>query len=140
MTQSQPWNFILGVRDTTQVQKAFDGLKYDATKHHLTLLPLDLSHIKNVKPFAQQSLQRLGETKIDYLLLNAGLAKDAETNGFHPKWCEGYVVNHLSQHYLVHLLQNKLVESKSRIIFVSSGAVRNVKDTSKTSLAKSRSS
>lgn len=35
------------------------------------------------------------------------------------------MVNHLSQHYLVHLLRDKLVESRSRIVFVSSGAVRN---------------
>lgn len=133
MAQTQPWNFILGVRDTVQVQRAFDGLKYDTSKHRLTLLPLDLSQFKNVKTFAQQTLGKLGSAgKIDYLLLNAGLAKGAEKSGFHPKWCESYIVNHLAQHYLLHLLNDKLVESRSRIIFVSSGAVRNVKDTSKT--------
>lgn len=121
----------MGVRNTIQVQKTFDELEYDTTKHNLTLLPLDLAYMKNVKPFAQQTLQKLGKTKIDYLLLNAGLAKSAETKGSQSKWCESYIVNHLSQHYLVHLLENKLVESKSRIIFVSSGVIRNVKDTSK---------
>lgn len=35
-----------------------------------------------------------------------------------------------AQHYLVHLLREKLVESKSRLVFVSSGAVRNVPDVS----------
>lgn len=131
MLQKQPWNFILGVRNITQVQAAFDGLQYDTTKHNLTLLPLDLTYMRNIKPFVQQTLQKLGDTKIDYLLLNAGLAKGTETKGPHSKWCESYIVNHLSQHYLVHLFENKLVESKSRIIFVSSGAIRNVKDTSK---------
>lgn len=131
MAQTQPWNFILGVRDIVKVQTAVDGLKYDNSKHKLTLLPLDLSQIKNVKTFAQQTLGKLGPTgKIDYLLLNAGIAKSAES-GFHSKWCESYIVNHLAQHYLLHLLKNKLVESKSRIIVVSSGAVRTVKDTSK---------
>jgi len=35
-----------------------------------------------------------------------------------------------AQHYLVHLLRAKLVESKSRIVFVSSGAVRQVENPS----------
>lgn len=33
-------------------------------------------------------------------------------------------------HYLTHLLQGKLTESKSRVVFVSSGAIRGVKETS----------
>ncbi|KAF6803748.1 hypothetical protein CMUS01_15010 [Colletotrichum musicola] len=73
----------------------------------------------------------LGHDKLDYLFLNAAQNKSAAEKGpFGSKWCESYIVNHLSQHYLVHLLRNKLVESQSRIIFVSSGAVRNVPDTS----------
>ncbi|KAI1019059.1 hypothetical protein LB503_009267 [Fusarium chuoi] len=36
----------------------------------------------------------------------------------------------MAQHYLVHLLREKLVESKSRIVFVSSGAIRRVSDPS----------
>lgn len=34
----------------------------------------------------------------------------------------------LAQHYLTHLLREKLVESKSRIVVVSSGAIRQVSD------------
>jgi len=34
----------------------------------------------------------------------------------------------VAQHYLVHLLREKLVESKARVVVVSSGAVRQVKD------------
>lgn len=36
---------------------------------------------------------------------------------------------YLAQHHLLHLLRDKLVSSKSRIVIVSSGAVRNVSDT-----------
>lgn len=36
----------------------------------------------------------------------------------------------LAPHYLMHLLREKLVDSKSRVIFVSSGAVRSVPDPS----------
>lgn len=35
-----------------------------------------------------------------------------------------------AQHYLVHLLREKLAASKARLVFVSSGAVRNVPDPS----------
>jgi hypothetical protein len=33
----------------------------------------------------------------------------------------------LAQHYLTHLLKDKLVASKSRIVVVSSGAIRGAK-------------
>lgn len=36
-----------------------------------------------------------------------------------------------AQHYLLHLLRDRLVQSRSRIVVVSSGAVRNVPDPSK---------
>lgn len=35
-----------------------------------------------------------------------------------------------AQHYLIHLLREKLVASHSRIVVVSSGAIRNVQDPS----------
>lgn len=35
-----------------------------------------------------------------------------------------------AQHYLVHLLREKLEASQSRLVVVSSGAIRNVSDTS----------
>ncbi|KAK4110859.1 NAD(P)-binding protein [Canariomyces notabilis] len=129
---TQAYRFILGARDVGRTQAAYDALRYDAGRHSLTVLPLELSDLGgSVRAFAQQTLQRLGpDGKVDYLLLNAAIANGAEKQG--PKgsrWCEAYVVNHLSQHYLVHLLREKLVASKARIVFVSSGAVRRVQDT-----------
>jgi NAD(P)-dependent dehydrogenase (short-subunit alcohol dehydrogenase family) len=122
---------ILGVRDTAKVQATLDAFQYNKENHKFTLFPLDLTKVQNVKTFANQALERLGSNgKIDYLLLNAGMSKDAKETGFHHKWCETYVVNHLSQHYLMHLLQDKLIASKSRVVFVSSGAIRGVTDTS----------
>ena len=68
---------------------------------------------------------------IDILLLNAAISDGADKPGPHgSKWSEALIVNHLAQHYLVHLLRDKLVESKSRVVFVSSGAVRQVEDPS----------
>ncbi|OTB14856.1 hypothetical protein K445DRAFT_62095 [Daldinia sp. EC12] len=129
LTQTQPYKFILGARDTKTAQAAFDGLKYDSNKHSLTIFPLELSNLKTVKTFSQQTLDKVGQDKIDYLLLNAAISKNAEQPGpFGSKWSEPYIVNHLSQHYLIHLLREKLEASRSRIVVVSSGAIRLVED------------
>ncbi|KAF4495722.1 hypothetical protein FAGAP_8141 [Fusarium agapanthi] len=132
LSQSQPYRVILGARNTKNAQKAYDELKFDRESHGVTVLPLELNDLKGVKSFAEQTLDKIGREKIDFLLLNAGLGGvAAEGPGPHgSKWCESHVVNHLSQHYLVHLLKEKLVESKSRIVFVSSGAIRRVSDPS----------
>ncbi|KAI2617489.1 NAD(P)-binding protein [Hypoxylon sp. NC1633] len=130
LAQTQPYKFILGARDTTRAQAAFEELKYDSTKHSLTVLPLELSNLKTVKTFTQQTLEKVGQDKIDYLMLNAGMVKEASTPLPGSKWSETYIVNHLSQHYLIHLLRGKLEASRSRIVVVSSGAVRNVQDPS----------
>ena len=160
LAQSQPYRFILGARDTKNVEAAYNALKYDSAKHSLSILPLDLSELKGVKSFAQQTLEKLGKDKVDCLLLNAGMVKSGDGPGPHgSKWSEQYVVNHLckwdsickylqylqdpwltwsiAQHYLIHLLKEKLIESRSRIVFISSGAIRQVNDTSKSSFTSS---
>lgn len=131
--QAQPYSFILGVRDIKTTTDDYNGLKYDSNKHTITILPLELNNMNSVKAFSQQTLEKLGSRPIDYLMLNAATAyskKVAETGPHGSKWIEAYLVNHLSQHYLLHLLRPKLEQSKSRIVVVSSGAVRIVKDPS----------
>ncbi|CAJ2510952.1 Uu.00g065770.m01.CDS01 [Anthostomella pinea] len=133
LSQTQPYKFILAARDTKATQTAFDGLKYDNSRHNVIILPVELNKMSTVKSFAQQTLEKLGQDKIDYLMLNAGTAMEKSTDGkgpFGSKWSETYLVNHLSQHYLIHLLRQKLEESRSRIVVVSSGAVRMVTATS----------
>ncbi|KAI1153528.1 hypothetical protein F4825DRAFT_414587 [Nemania diffusa] len=133
LSQSQPYNFILGARDIKTTTGAYNALKYDTNKHTLAILPLELNNMNSVKTFAHQTLEKLGTGPIDYLMLNAGTAmnkKVAETGPHGSKWIEPYLVNHLSQHYLLHLLRSSLERSKTRIVVVSSGAVRNVKDPS----------
>ncbi|KAH8901937.1 NAD(P)-binding protein [Coniochaeta sp. PMI_546] len=126
--QSQAYKVILGARDTARTQKAYDDVAYDRAKHSLAILPLELSDLKTVKSFAQQTLDKLGQDKIDYLLLNAGATQGKdEPEPREAKWCKSYIINHLSQHYLAHLLKDKLVASKSRIVVVSSGAIRGAK-------------
>ncbi|KAK4224197.1 WW domain-containing oxidoreductase [Podospora fimiseda] len=127
--QSQSYKFILGARDVSRTEAAYNSLNFNSATHSLTILPLELSDLKTTKSFAQQTLQTLGNDKLDYLLLNAGISDGTETPGRNgSKWCESYIVNHLSQHYLIHLLREKLVSSSSRIVVVSSGAVTRVED------------
>ncbi|KAF7376727.1 NAD(P)-binding protein [Mycena sanguinolenta] len=131
LVQKQPYKFILGARDVATTQAAFGKVEFDKSQHSLVVLPLELSDLKGVKKFSQQVLERTGQDKLDYLMLNAARSNGAEQQGPHgSKWCESYIVNHLSHHYLVHLLRDKLVASNSRLVFVSSGAIRMVKDPS----------
>ncbi|KAJ7919683.1 hypothetical protein B0H13DRAFT_1988269 [Mycena leptocephala] len=130
----QPYKFILGVRDVATTQAAYSKIEFDKNQHSVSVLPLQLSDLKSVKTFSQQVLERLGqEEKLDYLMLNAAQSHGADAGQPGPngsKWCESYIVNHLSQHYLLHLLRAKLVASRARIVVVSSGAIRMVKDSS----------
>lgn len=71
-------------------------MAYDRAKHSLAILPLELSDLKTVRTFARQTLDTLGQDKIDYLLLNAGASQGKEEPGQRQaKWCESYVINHL---------------------------------------------
>jgi len=130
LQQSQPYKLILAARDTQRAQAAYDELQYDNKKHKLMILPAELTNLKTVKSFAEQALQKLGNDKLDYVMLNAGMFEAPGSKGPDgSKWSHSYLVNHLSQHYLTHLLQPKIEQSHSRVVFVSSGAVRGVKDT-----------
>ncbi|PNP40787.1 hypothetical protein TGAMA5MH_07227 [Trichoderma gamsii] len=129
--KAQPYKIFLGARNTQSTIAAYDSLTYDRSGHAVTVLPLELSDLKTVKTFSQQVLDKIGGDKIDYLLLNAAISEGAEKPG--PggwRWCQSLVVNHFSQHYLTHLLKDKLIESKSRIVVVSSGAIRRITDPS----------
>ncbi|KAJ7206761.1 hypothetical protein GGX14DRAFT_456789 [Mycena pura] len=116
---------LLGVRDAPAATAA-----YTAAGLAPTVVPLELSDLSSVKEFAAKTLEVLGSAPLDYLLLNAANAYTVDHGSRYGKWCEQYIVNHLSQHYLLHLLRPKLVESKTRIVVVSSGAIRGVSDPS----------
>ncbi|KEZ40131.1 hypothetical protein SAPIO_CDS9163 [Scedosporium apiospermum] len=127
----QPYRVILGARNANAAKTAYEEVKFDTAKHTVSVLPLELGDLKDVKRFARQALEAVGSGPIDYLLLNAALGPGGETlNLIGSKWREIYVVNSLSQHYLVHLLKEKLISSRSRLIFVSSGGIRGVSDPS----------
>jgi len=147
--QSQAYKFILGARDPKRAQAAYDELKYDK-KHRLIILPLELSDLQSVKTFGKDTLDMLAQDNLDYLFLNAAMIKETAEPGPHgSKWCGAYIVNHLgmllvyymrpvltqnlqlAQHYLTHILREKLTTSKSRLVIVSSGGFRQVTDPSR---------
>ncbi|KAJ5653254.1 short-chain dehydrogenases/reductase [Penicillium lividum] len=129
LEQPEPYNFILGARDTEKVQAAYDDLGYERTKHSVTIYPLDLVSLRSVQLFCQKALAKLGPNRVEYLFLAAGTLDSANQPGPHgSQWTEGLMVNHLAQHYLVHLLRETLIASKTRLVFVSSGAIRNVRN------------
>lgn len=128
----QPYKFILGARDTAKARTDFESLGFDTARHSLTILPLQLTDLAGVRAFAKKALEdldRSGDGRLDYLVLNAAAAFPANTgDSSRSKWCDTYIINYLSQHYLTHLLREKLVASRSRIVVVSSGAVQNAPD------------
>ncbi|KAF4549587.1 Short chain dehydrogenase-like protein 63 [Elsinoe fawcettii] len=129
LQQSRPYRFILGARDTHTTQAAFSKLLYDSDLHSLSIIPLDLADLRSVKSFAHQALQSLGQAKLDILFLNAGMNKAPQGPGPHSSsWCEAYMVNHLSQHYLTHMLSQTVKTSHTRVLIVSSGLIRSVKE------------
>ncbi|KAG5973324.1 hypothetical protein E4U56_005111 [Claviceps arundinis] len=129
LERETPFKIIFGARDTTTANQAIKKLDFDRAVHEIVVQPLDLCDLSKVKTFAQKVLEEIGKTTIDYLLLSAGMFKPAtEESSWRSKWCEMAVVNHFSQHYLIHLLREKLFAFQTRIVMVSSGGVRDVED------------
>ncbi|KAE8422724.1 hypothetical protein BDV36DRAFT_279842 [Aspergillus pseudocaelatus] len=108
-----PYHFILGVRDTITTQTSYDCLDWDRNVY---------------TSFAENVRSRLGPHKLNYLFLCAGTLDSADGPGPNGSpWCAGLVVSHLAQHYLIYLLRDSLSASQSRVVVVSSGAIRNVR-------------
>ena len=98
LEQSQPYRLILGARNTQRAQEAYGALSYDRAANPVTVLPLELSDLRNVRDFANETLAKLGQDKLDYLFLCGGITNGAEKPGPHgSKWCESLIVNHLCE-------------------------------------------
>ncbi|KAG6216963.1 hypothetical protein E4U26_008028 [Claviceps purpurea] len=80
---------IIDARNTEAAVQAIEKLDYDRTFHTVVVLSLDLCDLSKVKTFARQAQETVGQDKIDYLLLNAGMMKAAvEKQPYTSKWCE----------------------------------------------------
>lgn len=94
--QSAPHRLIVGARDVARAQAAFAGLGFDAAKHAVTVLPAELTDLRSVRAFADRARDALGAARLDFLFLNAGLAKAGPGPHGSP-WCEAFLVNHLCE-------------------------------------------
>lgn len=75
-----------------------------------TMFPLDLTRLADVRSFATQVIEVLGESKIDALIMNAGISlsttKERSADGFELT----FAVNHLAHYLLLRLLLPYLAE------------------------------
>lgn len=83
------------------------------------ILPLELASLTSVRAFAQDVLKRLGDARIDQLVLNAGLhGSDADQRS-----AEGFgltfAVNHLAHYLLARLLLPSMADH-GRLVITSS--------------------
>jgi len=83
------------------------------------ILPLDLSSLKSVRSFADNIKQRLGNAKIDILVLNAGIQatdnKQRSEEGFELT----FATNHLAHYLLARLLLPDLAKGGKIVITTS---------------------
>ena len=103
LQQSKPYRVILGARNAQSTSAAIDALDFNRSASAVIVLPLELSDLNTVKTFSSKVLEILGQDKIDFLYMNAALAKDAALpapNG--SKWCEALVVNHTCEYASLH--------------------------------------
>jgi len=83
------------------------------------VLPLDLSSLKSVRSFADNLKQRLGNTEIDVLILNAAIGatdnKQRSEEGFQLT----FATNHLAHYLLARLLWSNMAKD-GRIVITTS--------------------
>lgn len=83
-------------------------------------IPLDLSNLDSVRAFATSVRERVGDTRIDALLLNAGTVRPDDTARSADGYETTFAVNHLA-HYLVIRLLLPALADRARVVLTTSG-------------------
>jgi NAD(P)-dependent dehydrogenase (short-subunit alcohol dehydrogenase family) len=83
-------------------------------------IPLDLTRLDSVRSFAESVRERLGDARIDALLLNAGMIQPRDTGRTADGYETTFAVNHLAHYLLIRLLMPVLAD-KARIVLTTSG-------------------
>ncbi|CDX57997.1 conserved hypothetical protein [Mesorhizobium plurifarium] len=81
--------------------------------------PLDLARLASVCAFAKAVGERLGETPIDVLVLNAGTQFPSDTERTEDGFETTFAVNHLAHYLLLRLLLPRLAEAATVVITTS---------------------
>ncbi|WP_405060262.1 SDR family NAD(P)-dependent oxidoreductase [Kribbella sp. NBC_01505] len=80
---------------------------------------LDLARLASVREFAQKILERLGDTKIDVLLLNAGTNLRGDQRSTEDGYEVVFATNHLAHYLLLRLLAPQLSPTATIVITTS---------------------
>ncbi|GAA5973053.1 hypothetical protein JCM8115_001455, partial [Rhodotorula mucilaginosa] len=104
-------------------------------RHDVEWIPLELESLASVKKFAQQ----VTPTRVDLVWLNAAVWDNSAPRVVHlgqAEWTREAVVNCIAQHYLVHLLADKLacplpdedcgVVERARIVVTTSNLHKSI--------------
>jgi NAD(P)-dependent dehydrogenase (short-subunit alcohol dehydrogenase family) len=91
----------------------------DSKNASIETLPLDLARLSNVRSFVQSLTKKLGGTKIDTLIMNAGAqfgtTKRRTGDGFEST----FAINHLAHYLLLRLLTPSLAKNATIVITTS---------------------
>src|ERR671918_1020785 len=81
---------------------------------------LDLTSMDSVRAFSGSVRERLGETRIDALVLNAGTVLPDDTRRSTDGYKTTFAVNHLAHYLLIRLLMPALAD-RARVVLTTSG-------------------
>lgn len=128
----QPYKFILGARDTAKARTDFESLGFDTARHSLTILPLQLTDLAGVRAFAKKALEdldRSGDGRLDYLVLNAAAAFPANTgDSSRSKWCDTYIINYLCGLHFTAFLATSFHHSQIHLCLEGIGFLQGLSD------------
>lgn len=123
LARCRPAKIIITSRTEDKAQKAIESLRKDCDYDGFAYEILDLDVLESVKALAERLLSR--ETRLDVLMLNAGLGYVEPGARTKDGFCRMFQSNVLGHHLLVRLLTPLLLktpEKPARVIFVSSWA------------------
>jgi len=105
LTLSGDARLILGARRPTSVGES---------------IPLDLTALNSVRAFATSVRERLGDTAVDALVLNAGMIRHDDTGRTVDGFETTFAVNHLAHYLILRLLLPALADS-AVVVMTTSG-------------------
>ncbi|XP_072028110.1 retinol dehydrogenase 11-like [Amphiura filiformis] len=110
---------IIGCRNPKKATEAVKEIQRRAGSSNVVYFPLELSDQDSVREFAETVLKQ--ETRIDYLINNAGITKSAKGQRTKEGYDMVFAVNYFGHFLLTMLLLDRLKASApSRIVNVSS--------------------
>ncbi|XP_072028109.1 retinol dehydrogenase 11-like [Amphiura filiformis] len=118
---------IIGCRNPKKATEAVKEIQRRSLSSNVVYIPLELSDQDSVREFAKTILKQ--ESRIDYLINNAGIGKSAKGHRTKEGYNMVFAVNHFGHFLLTMLLLDRVKKcAPSRIVNVSSIAYTFVKE------------